>query len=75
VDGDHPQQNLAKFGYTPVIKVGKILLNFCYLLEPVEEIYFSKSGKQESKHFACVKIIFFRLKKMQKFAQKNKSLQ
>jgi hypothetical protein len=37
--GDHPQQNVAKFGYTPDMKVEKIIINFGYLMEPVVEIW------------------------------------
>jgi hypothetical protein len=37
--GDHLEQNPAKFGYAPDMKVEKILINFGYLLEPVVEIW------------------------------------
>jgi hypothetical protein len=37
--GDHPQQNVAKFGYTPDMKVEKNIINFGYLMEPVVEIW------------------------------------
>jgi hypothetical protein len=51
--GCHPQEDLANFGCTLNVKVGnfRVLLYFCYFLEPVVEIwqyfasFFFKSGE------------------------------